>query len=561
MKVISLMDLLIKNLMDLLIKSLMNLLIKKELIMKVARLLTQSTRTLLLIGLVVGCNNSTSKVDVTVNLLKTSSNISASVCENIASAFNNHAILKVDNATLKTASEILPSYCQVKGVIKEKIGFEMRAPAVNWNGKFVVAGCGGFCGKLNGDKKGHSNSLNESLKLGFAAIITDSGHKAESWQTQWGLDDAESLGLYAGEWMPLAVENGIKIITNLFGAMPNKTYFSGCSNGGRLGHMAAQRYPDLFDGIAAGSGIFDLSGNAGIHGLWLLQATRDKELKPVIDFKNIPMLAKAVMQQCDALDGKIDQLIDDPKQCKPNLKPLQCEGSSNNVNCLSKTEVVAIEKLYQGATVNGEQLFEGIPPGSESLWPIWVTGNGKNWGWGEMAALGYLRLAYKINEDTPFPLHQLILADEIDNIHRLASQLNATNPDLSEFSKAGGKLFYYHGKSDPLILYQRAEQFSQQITAKLGNQTAQDTARFFMLPGYGHCWEVTGQVPDEFNPVSIIDNWVNKGVVPDFIDVYQKEKSGRVIRERRVCSYPQQAVLVGKDKDNADSYQCRKPTS
>jgi poly(3-hydroxybutyrate) depolymerase len=35
--------------------------------------------------------------------------------------------------------------------------------------------------------------------------------------------------------------------------MPDRTYFVGCSNGRREALIAAQRYPLMFDGVAAGS--------------------------------------------------------------------------------------------------------------------------------------------------------------------------------------------------------------------------------------------------------------------------------------------------------------------
>jgi feruloyl esterase len=150
-------------------------------------------------------------------------------------------------------AEQLPRYCRVRGTIQERIHFEMRLPA-QWNGRFLMAGCGGFCGALMPDKPGHSNAINEALKRGYAAISHDSGHQAKS----------------AHKALPVVTTAGTALVTSLYGQPPRYKYFSGCSNGGRLGLQAAQRYPELFDGIAAGGSIFDLSGIAGLWGNWLI---------------------------------------------------------------------------------------------------------------------------------------------------------------------------------------------------------------------------------------------------------------------------------------------------
>lgn len=112
--------------------------------------------------------------------------------------------------------EDLPVFCEVEGTIVRRIKFALRMPGENWNGKFVVAGCGGFCGSLLPDKPGHSNSINEALKLGFAAITTDGGHEAPSWDTDWAMSDPPALDLYAGAWMPLAVAVGRELPQEIF---------------------------------------------------------------------------------------------------------------------------------------------------------------------------------------------------------------------------------------------------------------------------------------------------------------------------------------------------------
>ncbi len=449
-------------------------------------------------------------------------------------------------------AESVPPFCQVEGSIEQRVGFVMRLPLADWNGKFVVTGCGGFCGSLNPDKSGYSNSMNESLKLGYAVIQTDGGHTAPSWSTDWALEDPRALELYAGAWMPLAVDTGRALVKAFYTADARRTYFSGCSNGGRLGMMAAQRYPALFDGIAAGGGIFDLTGNSGVHGLWLLQSTRDREGRAVIDQAKLPLLAASVLQQCDGLDGLSDGVVADVVNCQPDLSQLSCTGDKRT-DCFSATELTAIERLYQGATVNGRQLFPGLPPGSESLWPRWVAGTDEQPGWGEMAAEGNLRLTYAIPYSDPFNPHDYVLAQELENLQRHAALLNAVDPDLSGLEAAGNKLFYYHGLADPLILEGRARQYYEEALAVMGKERLDRVARFVMVPGHGHCWELPGQVADDFNPLEVIDRWVESGQAPNEV-IARKPGSSQT---RKLCPYPERAEFRGGDPDKAESFECR----
>lgn len=452
----------------------------------------------------------------------------------------------------------LPAFCQVEGQIEGKVGFVMRLPVTGWNGKFVVAGCGGFCGSLNPDKPGHSNSLNEALKDGFAAIQTDGGHRAPSWETDWALADPRALELYAGAWMPLAVASGQSLVSSYYTDAPRRTYFSGCSNGGRLGLYAAQRYPELFDGIAAGDGIFDLSGNAGIHGLWLLQTTRNPDGTAVIGQGKIPLLVEHVMGRCDSLDGVADGIVSRPELCDPAPEALQCREDSDEP-CFNAAEVTAIQRLYQGATINGEQIYPGVEPGSEAYWPIWIVGTDDQLAWGESAGEGFLRLVYRVPASEPFDPHAYELADEIDRLHSLSPLVDAVDPNLDGLAAANTRLFYYQGLADPLIIPGRTMTYFQQVQAASNARVLTDAARFVNVPGFGHCWEQPGLTADEFDPLEIIDRWVEQGEVPDVVLAHQLDARGEVVRSRKLCALPARAVYQGGDPDSAESFSCEEP--
>ena len=76
---------------------------------------------------------------------------------------------KIENVNLLSSALVpaqgdLPAYCRVLGVVRPAINFEVRFPASNWNGKFYMAGCGGFCGTLDSDRPGFVNAINFGLR-------------------------------------------------------------------------------------------------------------------------------------------------------------------------------------------------------------------------------------------------------------------------------------------------------------------------------------------------------------------------------------------------------------
>jgi hypothetical protein len=101
------------------------------------------------------------------------------------------AHLKIDNhisdsyttrvsTKLIASSNDLPEYCQILGYISPAINFEIRLPIRNWNGKFYMTGCDGFCGKVDADKPNFFNAMNYGLKRHYAVSTMDSGHWGNS---------------------------------------------------------------------------------------------------------------------------------------------------------------------------------------------------------------------------------------------------------------------------------------------------------------------------------------------------------------------------------------------
>lgn len=465
--------------------------------------------------------------------------------------------------TLETGIErrdgIAP-FCRIAGRIEGRVGFETRLPVDGWNRKLLVAGCGGFCGAVLPDKPGHSNSINEALKRGYAVIAHDGGHEAPDHQTDWAVNDHRALELWADEVLPMVVTTSAAAVKAYYGEPAALRYYSGCSNGGRLGLMAAQRHPELFDAIAAGGPLLDVTGNASIHGAWLLQHSGGSPRVHDWSVADVESLRAYILDRCDGEDGLDDGVISDPRRCDIDLSPLACRNGASN-GCLDEEQLAFARAMYDGVRNSaGQSLFAPIEYGSEATWRIWLLGHGDLPGWGQLAGQGQLNLAYGRSAAEPYDALSFdfdrdpsrLRADEV------ARLLDATDTDLSGLARAGTKLFIWHGWADPLLLPRRTVAYYEEAAAALGEDAAHDSLRLVVVPGHGHCWEHIARAPDRFDPVQVLERWVEDGVAPDRIVAEQWTESGDIVRTRPLCAWPREAVWDGHgDVDDESSFECR----
>jgi len=481
--------------------------------------------------------------------------------------------LRIENtnllsATVVPAGRILPEHCRVLGYVRPAINFEIRLPTKAWNGKFYMAGCGGFCGAIEDSETLPVNSLNEGLRRGYAASTTDSGH--------WGAFGADGRWAWNNrlaeiDWAERAATETARVtksvIEAFYGRPPRRSYFSGCSNGGRMAAMEAQRHPEDFDGIISGGPALD-TGLVATFFAWLVQANTGSDDRPVLSRSKLGLVADAVLKQCDARDGLEDGIVAEPLKCDFAPASLAC-GAGASGGCLTAAEVKTLEKWYGGPTnSHGDRLYPGgVPPGSEPYWPDWLTGRDPA---GPRPALYPLCedfLRYMAFPDDPGDRYAVSSFDFDKDPPRLGfmgALFDATSPDLSKFKARGGKLLMYQGWADPLVTPQRTAEYHAAVEKAMGGRAAvADFYRLFMVPAMGHCGvepEGPGIIATGIDTLTALEKWVEEGVAPDSLLTTKTDKEGRTLWTRPVCPHPQVARYrgTGYPKDAA-SFDCVAP--
>ncbi|MDO9712694.1 tannase/feruloyl esterase family alpha/beta hydrolase [Paracraurococcus lichenis] len=464
----------------------------------------------------------------------------------------------------------LPEFCRVAGVIAptpdSSIGFEVWLPT-GWNGRYLQSGNGGFAGAIP------YTALGKGIARGYATAGTDDGHQAGGRDASWALGDPEKIIDFGYRSLHLTALRSKEVVAAFYQAAPRRSYFEGCSDGGRESLMEAQRYPDDFDGWVVGAPAYNWTNLLTAHA-WNQQAVaadRASALTP----EALQTLSQAVIARCDARDGVVDGIISTPQRCSPRPRDLVCQADET-ANCLTPSQAEAAEAIYAGAvTPETGRIYPGWPAGHEAEpgnWPAWITGP-------DAAQLAFSTnfFAYMVYDNPSLSVSSINIADAFQAAEaRVGPILNSTDTDtdtdLGRIRAGGKKIIHYHGWADAAISTRGSIDYYRNVATRLGRAN-QDFYRLFLLPGMGHCTggpgpnnigqlsAPAGSLADpEHNVLGALQRWVEDGVAPDSIIATKyasDDPAQTVLRTRPICPYPQEAEYKGDGStDDAANFIC-----
>jgi feruloyl esterase len=342
------------------------------------------------------------------------------------------------------------------------------------------------------------------------------------------------------------------IIQAFYSSGPVYSYWTGCSTGGRQGLLEAQRFPADYDGIIAGAAVNNWNR-------LVTQIISIKEAAATIPPAKYPVIHAAVMAMCEGFDGVTDNILEDPRQCTFDPAVLECKnaetgrGSSRTAptDCLTIAELAAVRKIYEPlrSLRTGQEIFPGLPVGSELNWPGLPRGFPIAENYYKHIVLGNPTWDFRtIDYDA-----DLTKADAVD---AAVGRFVAVDPNLTEFRKRGGKLIQYHGFGEPEIPPLSSIDYRDSLLKQFGSRELDAFHRLFMVPGMGHCRGGAGAT-DQFDLMTAMEGWVERGIAPNRVTA-ARLTNGLVDRTRPLCPYPQVARWKGSGSiDDAANFECK----
>ncbi|GAP93047.2 putative feruloyl esterase b [Rosellinia necatrix] len=418
--------------------------------------------------------------------------------------------------------------------------YELWLPE-NWNGRTLATGNGGLdgCVKYEDIAYGAAN--------GFARLHT-------------------------------SVEIGKALAAAFYGAEAGKSYYIGCSLGGRQGIGAAARFPADFDGVVAGAPAVDFNSLYAWRASFLPATGAAGSAGFVAPETWKTTVHDEVLRQCDAaIDGVADGIIEDPTLCRVDTTKLLCNGSasasasnaSSTTGCLSAAQVDVVTAVFADYTwPDGTLLYPRPNPGGEILAADGLYA-GKPYGpsadWFKYAVLG----------DPAWDPAAYTRADAAAAARRDPAGIATWPASLAPFRARGGRVVTYHGQQDQQISSLNSARFWARLAAGDDGDDLDAFYRLFRIPGMNHCaggpgaWAVGqgGSAPAyaipfdaAHNVLAAVVDWVEKGRAPDTIVgtkfVGDSVDAGVAYRHRH-CRYPYRSTYSGEgDPLDVESWDC-----
>uniref|UniRef100_A0A093V979 Carboxylic ester hydrolase n=1 Tax=Talaromyces marneffei PM1 TaxID=1077442 RepID=A0A093V979_TALMA len=477
-------------------------------------------------------------------------------CEAFGSKINGHNKHDFQNdVTLHSVTYIPPGgniSMATTPDFQSQIYMEAWLPG-NYTGRFLSTGNGGLGGCVQ-----YADML-YAAQFGFATVGTNNGHFGDS--GRFFLGNPEVLEDFAYRAMHTGVEIGKKL-TKLFYTQTkngyNKSYYLGCSTGGRQGWKSLEKFPDDFDGVVAGAPAFNFI-NLASWGARVITITGNATSDTFITAAQWGgLIHNEIMRQCDGLDGATDGIIEDPDLCHPNLETLLCSSSSTDPSsCLTRAQVNTASQMFTPlVSQKGEWMYPRMQPGSEPVAAyVYYSGQPVQYPWDWYRYVVFNNSAWDAATWTVADAEMAARQNPFD-ISTWDSQL------VSGFQKKGGKVLHYHGLEDPIITSDSSKAWYKYLVDSTNTSPSELDSfyRFFPISGMSHCSPGAGAsyigqglgtyVPGsehhpEDNVLMAMVQWVEEGIAPEFVRGTKLARDGSVEYTRKHCKFPKRNVYVG----------------
>ncbi|KAK6503708.1 Tannase and feruloyl esterase [Arthrobotrys musiformis] len=505
-------------------------------------------------------------------------------CQNFATGFVNEdtVVLSstyVTEGTVLTSPDICTAavtatanFCRVKLKVATSDSSHVITEAWlprNWKNKgkrLLMTGNGAWGGCLPYTDMALTSSL------GFAAIGHDAGHSGP-WANEFTNPEIFKDWVYRS--LLAATKAGKAATNHIYGIDElSKSYFMGCSTGGRQALKLAQEYPDEYDGILAaaptvnwvnlefGEAIVALAVGLPGSPTFLTQEQWDA-------------VVAATMEQCDGIDGVIDGILENPARCDFRPEALLCgPGQTWALNgCLTPVQIETVKKIYSPIYGNGGcYVYPALPLGG-------FNEQGFPFKYGTFSGGGVQDfLRYVVYNDSSYDLRSQFNYDTGDYMidsEFFGAQTNKT--DLSGFQASGHKLLMYHGQADTLVPPTSSYDYYNAVSREMSLQPSalDQFFRFFPISSLGHCIGGTGMnyvggpsqiqsfpgaldnVPIRNSAIMTLVDWVEKGNAPDTLRGYKLSATGEILGQKDHCRYPRKTTYKGHgDPNKRTSWKC-----
>ena len=485
------------------------------------------------------------------------------------------ADLRVVEAKPVAAAGVNPAYCDVRGTVVTRGGpvgeglarFAMQLPE-RWERRFLFLGVGGNAGNLV--PSANPTDRAAALGKGYAVVLTDTGHEGDGTSAKWTVTaDGAADTVKRVDFFHRAAHNvtvaGKALAAAYYAARVEHAYFDGCSTGGRMALMEAERYPEDYDGVISGDPMMSFhtyTARAVVQRAALASAAA------YIPPATLAAIDARVTGQCDALDGARDGLVQDPTACRVKAEDLLCKPGETAA-CLNPAQMRVLQAYTSPfRDKKGHVLFgpwaltdlsgaQGVAynvtgraaPDLADLAAPWradVALAPRSWALVQEMVTYWLRLGPKASvADLDLdPARNVVGEKLVALMNATYAEGNARDPArLQRFLAQGRKLILYHGASDPSIPASQSVAFYRELAGlQHGMTKTQASARLFLVPGMHHCGGGPG--PDQFDTLSAMENWVEHGVAPAAI-VARTKPEVAAKHALKLCPYPQQGRYSG----------------